>query len=351
MPKISIILANLGTPTAPTVPAVSEYLQEFLQDPRVVDLNPHLWKWILKWVRFKRSPKVAHAYESIWTEKGSPLLEYSYQQAELLQQQLATRYPEHQIEVKVGMTYQPPRISEVATELFAKNPDHVILLPLYPQFSSTTTLAAIDGFNNGFKDKNVRLVPPYSIVHQYYNHPSYIHALANSIRQQIAQIQGVDLSAVDPKSYFSPVNKLFVSYHGIPTRFAEELKDPYPQQCEETTRLLAAELGLTSEQYVMTYQSVFGKEPWLTPATADTLVAHAKAFPNQAQAMLICPGFSVDCLETIEENGVENRDEFLEAGGASYHLVPCLNASSEHIRMMADLVAPHIQLAELSYFK
>lgn len=345
MANISVILANLGTPEEATPKAVSSYLKEFLSDPRVVDVPQPKWGLILRIIRFFRSPKVAKIYQSVWTEQGSPLMQISHAQRDALQALLTELYPQHQWTVVLGMTYGEPSLKNVTTAVFNQEPDHVILLPAYPQFSSTTTLPVIDAFNRGYADKNQRFVPPFSIVNNYSRHQSYIHALADSIKEHIAQVENIALEQVNPASYFNAQNKLFLSYHGIPTRYAEQLADPYPQMCEGTTEALVKLLGLNEEQYQQTYQSVFGKEPWLVPQTDQTLTSYAQANPG-AKAMVICPGFAADCIETLEEIAQENKHLFTEHGGGDFSMVPCLNASSAHIRMFVDLLKPYIALVE-----
>ncbi|MFC6276756.1 ferrochelatase [Psittacicella hinzii] len=348
MAKISVILANLGTPEAPTSKEVSSFLGEFLSDPRVVDVPQPKWGIILRFIRLFRSPKVAKTYAQVWTEQGSPLMAISGQQRDALQVLLTKLYPQHQWTVALGMTYGQPNLKLVVPEVFAHQPDHVILLPAYPQFSSTTTLPVIDQFNRGYADKNQRFMPSFSVVRDYHLHQSYIQALAQSIKQHVAKLLQQDPKQVDVSKYFSASNKLFISYHGIPTRFAEQLKDPYPELCEQTTAALVQTLGLKPEQYQQTYQSVFGKEPWLVPQTDQSLEAHAKTHPN-AQVVVICPGFSADCIETIEEIGQENHEVFMHAGGKAYSWVECLNADPTHIQALVDILAPHIKLVEETF--
>ncbi|RIY34563.1 ferrochelatase [Psittacicella hinzii] len=345
MAKISVILANLGTPEVPTSQAVSQYLGEFLSDPRVVDVSQPKWGIILRIIRFFRAPKVAKIYQSVWTEQGSPLLSISNQQRDQLQATLSKQFPQHEWTVVLGMTYGQPSLKEVTTQVFNHEPEHVIVLPLYPQFSSTTVLPVIDAFNRGYADKNQRFVPPFSIVNNYHLDASYIKALVHSIKAHIAKQENLTLEQVEPAKYFSATNKLFLSYHGIPTRYAQELADPYPQQCETTTQAVVHALGLNAEQYQMTYQSVFGKEPWLVPQTDQTLTSYAQANPG-ASAMVICPGFAADCIETLEEIDEANRELFLHHGGKNYSMVPCLNASPEHLEMMVSLLQPYIALVE-----
>lgn len=354
MAKIGVILANLGTPDSPTPKAVSHYLGEFLSDPRVVDVAQPKWGIILRFIRFFRSPKVAKVYQEVWNEEGSPLLAISNKQRDALQQALETHFPEHQWRVVVGMTYGSPAIKDVAQQMFAHELEHIILLPAYPQFSSTTVLPVIDQFNRSYANKNQRYLPPFSIVNNYAAHPLYIQALANSIKRHVAGLQKIELvdeqalASFSVDRFFSAEHKLFLSYHGIPTRFAEQLKDPYPEHCSATTAAVVKLLNLRPEQYQQTYQSVFGKEPWLVPQTDVTLEAHAKAYPN-AGAVVICPGFAVDCIETLEEIGMQNYELFMESGGKEYSMVTCLNDHPEHIAMFVEIIKPY--LATLAVIK
>lgn len=364
-PLVYVILANLGSPEEPTAQAVSTYLRDFLSDQRVVDANPLWWQPLLKLIRYRRSPRVVQVYQSVWTPEGAPLIAIQERLCRKLEQALASAYPQYQLKVVSAMTYRSPNITKVAQEVFQQHPDQVIVIPMYPQFSSSTTLSVIDGFNKAFADKNVRYVPPYEIVNNYYRQPLYIQALANTIRKKVAQQAAQQMaqsslqtnpvlsqsddsvstatyqSSVAPKDYFNQYNKLFISFHGIPCRFVEPLGDPYQQHCEQTVALLAQELELQPEQYQLCYQSKFGKEPWLTPATDAILEAFAKSEP-QAQAMVICPGFAIDCIETLEEIEEENCEVFMNAGGKAFSYVACLNDSEAQVALMQALVAQRL---------
>lgn len=311
--KYGVLLANLGTPEAPTAPAVKRFLGEFLHDRRVVDMSRWLWCPILHGIILPiRSPKVAKLYQSIWMDEGSPLMVYSKRQQAGLAQLL--NQP-----VELGMTYGEPSLQQGIERLQQQGVESIIVLPLYPQYSGTTTAAVFDGLAKAMK--RVALVPELHFVRDYHNHPLYIQALAEKVRHSWQQNGQGDL--------------LVCSYHGIPQRYAEN-GDVYPQHCAETTRLLAAELGLSDAQVMMTYQSQFGKEEWLQPYTDKTMAAlPAKGIKKLD---ILCPAFSVDCLETLEEISEQNQEIFLHAGGEAFHYIECLNDSASHIQMMAALV-------------
>ncbi|MGY2572623.1 ferrochelatase [Vibrio sp. C8] len=311
--KQGVLLANLGTPQAPTAKEVKRFLAEFLHDKRVVDMSRWLWCPLLHGIILPiRSPKVAKLYQSVWLEGGSPLMVYSQQQRDKLQSLL-------NIPVELGMTYGQPNLSSGLEKLLQQGVEEVIVLPLYPQYSSSTTAAVFDGLAKVIK--GISTMPQLTFVRDYYSHPLYIQALASSVRASWEQNGQGDL--------------LVCSYHGIPKRYADN-GDIYPLHCEETTRLLAQELGLAEEKVLMTYQSQFGKEEWLQPYTDKTM----ESLPEKGIKKLdiICPAFSVDCLETLEEIAGENKALFLEAGGETFNYIPCLNADDAHIEMMKALV-------------
>ena len=311
--KTGILLANLGTPDAPTPEAVKRYLRQFLSDPRVVDTSPALWWPLLRGVILPlRAPRVAKLYQSIWMEDGSPLMVYSKAQ----QQALAQRLPD--TPVALGMSYGSPSLESAVDELLASGVEHMVVLPLYPQYSCSTVAAVWDELARILARK--RGIPGVSFIRDYADDSSYIDALAKSARDSFAQHGEPDL--------------LLLSYHGIPQRYADE-GDDYPQRCRDTTRELVSALGLPPEKVMMTFQSRFGREPWLTPYTDETLKMLAEKGTQHIQVM--CPGFSADCLETLEEIAVQNREIFLEAGGKQYEYIPALNAAPEHIEMMVKL--------------
>ncbi|EPU3775809.1 ferrochelatase [Klebsiella pneumoniae] len=315
--KTGILLANLGTPDAPTPGAVKRYLRQFLSDKRVVDTSRLLWWPLLRGVILPiRSPRVANLYQSVWMEEGSPLMVYSRRQ----QQALAARLPD--TPVALGMSYGSPSLASAVDDLLAQGVEHIVVLPLYPQYSCSTVAAVWDELARILAKK--RAIPGISFIRDYAEHPDYIHALAASVRASFAVHGEPDL--------------LLLSYHGIPQRYANQ-GDDYPQRCRDTTRELVSALGLPPERVMMTFQSRFGREPWLTPYTDETLKMLGEKGTKHIQ--VLCPGFAADCLETLEEIAVQNREIFLEAGGKQYEYIPALNADAAHIEMMVNLTAPY----------
>ncbi|HBS6189352.1 ferrochelatase [Klebsiella pneumoniae] len=315
--KTGILLANLGTPDAPTPGAVKRYLRQFLSDKRVVDTSRLLWWPLLRGVILPiRSPRVAKLYQSVWMEEGSPLMVYSRRQ----QQALAARLPD--TPVALGMSYGSPSLASAVDDLLAQGVEHIVVLPLYPQYSCSTVAAVWDELARILAKK--RAIPGISFIRDYAEHPDYIHALAASVRASFAVHGEPDL--------------LLLSYHGIPQRYANQ-GDDYPQRCRDTTRELVSALGLPPERVMMTFQSRFGREPWLMPYTDETLKMLGEKGTKHIQ--VLCPGFAADCLETLEEIAVQNREIFLEAGGKQYEYIPALNADAAHIEMMVNLTAPY----------
>lgn len=315
--KIGVLLANLGTPDEPTTPAVKRYLRQFLSDHRVIDLPKWKWQFILNaMVLPKRSPKVANLYQSIWTKEGSPLLAISRQQQQAVQAHFYKKNQE--VIVELGMSYGNPSVESAVDRLISQGVDKIIVLPLYPQYSSTTTASIFDAFARGLKYQK-RLVP-FEFIHNYYDNPLYIKALANSVQ-------------------LSDDELLLFSFHGIPKRYETE-GDFYADHCRETARLVAQRLGLRDEQWLVSFQSRFGDEEWLQPYTDETL----ENFPQKGvkKVAVICPGFAADCLETIEEIAEENRENFEKAGGESYRYIPALNANPDHIQALVALIEERI---------
>ncbi|MCQ4969369.1 ferrochelatase [Atlantibacter hermannii] len=313
--KTGILLVNLGTPDAPTASAVKRYLRQFLSDKRVVDTSPLLWWPLLRGVILPlRSPRVAKLYQSIWMEEGSPLLVYSRRQ----QQALSARL--HDMPVVLGMSYGKPSLDSAVDGLIESGVTNIIVLPLYPQFSCSTVAAVWDELARILT--RYRRVPGINFIRDYADHPAYINALAGTVRQSFAQHGEPDL--------------LLMSYHGLPQRYADE-GDDYPQRCRDTTRELVGALEIDPEKTMMTFQSRFGREPWLTPYTDETL----KMLPQKGikHIQVMCPGFAADCLETLEEIAEQNREIFLEAGGEKYEYIPALNDGAAHIEMMVQLVS------------
>ncbi|WP_070968705.1 ferrochelatase [Vibrio sonorensis] len=311
--KQGVLLVNLGTPDEPTAPAVKRFLAQFLQDKRVVDANRLIWCPVLYGVILPiRSSKVAKLYKTVWTDEGSPLLVYSKKQAEKLRQLLP-------MPVEIGMTYGNPSLLSGVEALQAQGVEEIIVLPLYPQYSGTTTAAVSDGLTKAFK--SLPVIPAIRFIRDYYSHPMYIKALADSVKRHWEKKGKSDY--------------LLCSYHGIPKRYADN-GDIYPLHCEQTTELLRQELGLDQNQIGMTYQSRFGREEWLQPYTDKTL----ETMPSKGIKSLdiMAPAFSVDCLETLEEVSEECKEIFLEAGGESFSYIPCLNDDEQHISLFAELV-------------
>lgn len=311
--EAGVLLINLGTPDAPTAPAVRRYLREFLSDVRVIDLPRLIWLPILYLlVLVFRPKKVARNYAKIWSDSGSPLLAGT--------RALAARMRELQpgLPVAVGMRYGRPAIEAGLRELAAAGARRVVALPLYPQFSHTTTSSVDDVL-----EPARRAVPGIEVitrVRDYHQDPAYIAALAESIR--------------DWRAAHGAGEQLLMSFHGIPRRYAEA-GDPYPQECERTAALLAEALGLGPGEWRMVYQSRFGKAEWLRPYADETLVELAAQGARRLD--IVCPGFPVDCLETLEEVAIGFDEVFREAGGDALRYIPALNDSAAHARLLAEL--------------
>jgi len=317
--QIGVILVNLGTPATPDTKGVRAFLKAFLSDRRVVDLPRLLWLPLLYGVILPlRSKRVANSYRQIWTDEGSPLLAFSRAQQRALAGQLAgDRY-----QVELAMTYGDPSLDSALERLDLAGIGRVLLLPLYPQYSVSTTAPVIDALGRCLQ-KRVAL-PEVRWIRCYFDHPGYIQALAESIRHH-----WLDHGRPD---------KLLFSFHGIPQRYAR-MGDPYGSQCHATANAVAKALGLTDEQWMTCFQSRFGREEWLTPYTDITLQQLAQQ--GCANVQVICPAFAADCLETLEEINEMNRRTFIEAGGANFGYIPCLNAEPPHIQMMSQLVEQH----------
>lgn len=311
--KTGVLLVNLGTPDEPSAPAVKRFLTQFLHDKRVVDTSRWIWCPLLHGIILPlRSPKVAKLYQQIWMEEGSPLMVYSQRQQQALQRALG-------IPVELGMTYGNPSLQTGMDRLLQQGADSIIVLPLYPQYSASTTAAVYDGISQQLATR--RVIPEITFIRDYFQHPLYIRALAQSVRESWQEKGRGDY--------------LLCSYHGIPQRYAD-LGDVYPQHCLLTTELLREELGLNAEQIGTTFQSRFGREEWLQPYTDQEL----SKLPGKGVKRLdvISPAFSVDCIETLEELAGEGKALFMSAGGEQFNFIACLNDSEPHIEMMTDLV-------------
>ena len=320
--KTGVLLVNLGTPDAPTAGALRRYLKEFLSDPRVVEIPRLVWMIILHGIILRVRPaKSAKLYESIWTEEGSPLLAISNKQLDKVKQRLTQAYGDN-VMVDVAMRYGNPSVSSVLKKMQQNGVNNLVVLPLYPQHAGPTTASAFDAVVKEIQQW--RWIPSVHFIGTYHDNPLYIQALANSINEHISEHGKPD--------------KLVLSYHGMPKLFHDN-GDPYYCFCAKTTRLLAEQLGFSDDDYVMTFQSRFGKAEWLKPYTDETLAELAKA--GNKHVAIISPAFSADCLETLEELEGENREEFMEAGGETYHYIPALNDRDDHIDLLESLVKPY----------
>ncbi len=321
-PVTGVLISNLGTPDAPTAPALRRYLGEFLWDPRVVDMPRWLWWLILHGVILRIRPaRSAHSYEKVWSEQGSPLLANSQRQAAALQKVLKERF-KGPLVVALGMRYGTPSLEDALDRLRAASAERVLLLPLYPQYSSATTASTFDAVAALLKKwKNI---PELRLVKHYHDEPAYIRAVAESIR---ASRRGRE-----------PVERLLFSFHGLPQRFLAQ-GDPYHCECHKTARLIAEQLQLSEAEWKVSFQSRFGREPWLQPYTDHTLREWAEAGIKSVE--VVCPGFSADCLETLEEIALQNRALFLQSGGECYHYIPALNDDAGHIAALADIIEKH----------
>ena len=323
-----MLYCNLGTPSAPTAPALRKYLAEFLGDSRVVEIPKPIWLLILHGIILRVRPaKSAAKYASIWTEQGSPLKAFTEQQAQSLGTALQERG--HHVTVRYAMRYGQPSIPEQLNALKAEGVQRVLIVPAYPQYSGTTTASVFDAvYRWGLK---TRLIPEMRFVNRYHDDPRYIAALAQTVRAHWAA--------------HGQAEQLVMSFHGVPERTLQ-LGDPYHCECMKTGRLLAEALGLAKDQYKLTFQSRFGKAKWLEPYTEPTLVAMAGQGVKKVD--VICPGFTSDCLETLEEIQQEAQEAFLHAGGESFSYIPCLNNNAQWIEALADISLDHMQAWNLS---
>ena len=334
--KIGVLITNLGTPTAPTKKALRPYLKQFLSDPRVVEVPKLIWWFVLNGVILNFRPKrSAASYATVWGDDGSPLLVHTKNQAKGLADRFEAKWGGEVI-VEYAMRYGQPSLANSINKLLNAGARKVVVLPLYPQYCASTTGSTFDALAADFTQR--RWLPDLRFINQYHDYPGYVQALANSIKQHWEKHGRAD--------------KLVFSYHGIPKRYLLN-GDPYHCQCYKTTRLVAEALNLSSNEYMTCFQSRFGREEWLQPYTDKTL----KSFPSQGVKSLqvICPGFSSDCLETIEEIAEENKEYFMQNGGERFEYIECLNASNAHLDMLFSLLEQNMQgwqntqLAESEY--
>ncbi len=321
--RTGILLVNLGTPSAPSVRAVRTYLKEFLSDPRVVEIPRLPWWLILNLFILTTRPKQsAKKYAKIWSKEGSPLAVHTAKQASLLMGYLGERLKTPHA-VAWAMRYGNPSIGKALRGLRETGCDRILVLPLYPQYSMSTTASVFDAVFSGIA--RLRNVPALRLVKHYHDHPAYIAALAKSVSDYWITNGRPD--------------KLVMSFHGVP-KFTLSRGDPYHCECHKTARMLGEELGLKPEQYVVTFQSRFGRTEWLKPYTMDTVVELGKRKVGRVD--VVCPGFVADCLETLEEIGIENKAAFLQAGGREFNLIPCLNERHEWIEALARIAAENL---------
>jgi protoporphyrin/coproporphyrin ferrochelatase len=324
--RTGILILNLGTPDATDFWSVRRYLKQFLSDKRVIEANPLLWWFILNGIILNTRPsKTAKAYKSIWnTEKNeSPLKTITRAQADALGKSLDARYT-GEVAVEWGMRYGNPSTEAAIGRLAAKGCTRLIVLPLYPQYSASTTATACDEVFRVLK--LMRWQPTLRVVPPYHDHPAYIDALAQSVRRNV--------NALD----FEP-EVLLTSFHGLPQLYLRK-GDPYHCHCAKTARLLNERLGWTSTRLEVAFQSRFGNEPWLQPYTDETVAALAQS--GVRRLAVVAPGFASDCVETLEELNEEVREAFVEHGGTHFAALPCLNADAEHIDMMTTLIDENV---------
>jgi ferrochelatase len=321
--KVGILLANLGTPDAATAPALRRYLGQFLMDRRVVEIPRFIWCWILHCIILVVRPKKSAAkYAQVWTAEGSPLLAHAQKQTQLLRGFLSQKI-NSPFAVELGMSYGNPSMQSALDKLRAQHCDRILVFPLYPQYAASSSGSAFDAvWRILLKTRNM---PAIRTIRHYHDHPAYIAALAQSVSAHW-QLNGKP-------------SKLVMSFHGLP-KFHLLKGDPYHCECYKTARLLAEALGLEKDEFTVAFQSRFGKQEWLKPYLASTLEALGQAKTKRID--VICPGFSSDCLETLEEIAMEGREIFTHAGGGEYHYIPALNESEAWIQAMTTIALENL---------
>ncbi|MCG5531636.1 ferrochelatase [Halorhodospira halochloris] len=326
MPVLGVLVANLGTPDEPTTNALRRYLREFLGDPRVIEIPK--WRWwpiLFGLVLRTRPPKSAAAYQQVWREDGSPLLKIGERQVEGIQRRLQELADAGPFAVELGMRYGNPSISAALRRLREAGAQRILVLPLYPQYSATTTGSTFDAVAKELM--RWRWVPELRMIGQYHDDPGYLDALVASIRQHWAENGRGE--------------RLLFSFHGMPQRYLLN-GDPYYCQCHKTARLLAERLELPAGSWDICFQSRFGKEEWLKPYTDETVITLAREH-GVKHVDVVCPGFSADCLETLEEIAEENREYFEENGGERLSYIPALNCRQDHIDALVRIILHHAQ--------
>jgi ferrochelatase len=324
VPKLGVLLINLGTPDAPTAAAVRRYLAEFLSDPRVVEIPRVAWRPLLHGVVLRTRPaKSAARYAAIWHKDGSPLAVHSQRQKVLLlgylgQQLKKLGLPADLCPVELGMRYGTPSIGAALDKLRAASCERILVLPLYPQYAASTTGSALDALSRHLQ--HVRRLPGLRFVASFHDDPGYIQALSRNLNDDWQRNGRPD--------------HLILSFHGVPKR-SLDLGDPYHCHCQATARLLAREAGLEAGQWTLAFQSRFGRARWLEPYTSEVIRNLGRKGLRRVD--VYCPGFVADCLETLEEIGIEGRKRFVAAGGGELRAVPCLNEHPAWISALADL--------------
>ncbi|MDD4910790.1 MAG: ferrochelatase [Sideroxydans sp.] len=322
--KTGILLVNLGTPDEPTAQAVRPYLKEFLSDPRVVEIPKPIWWLILNGIILNVRPKKSAAkYASVWMPEGSPLRVYTAKQATLLEGYLSERTKAPFV-VDYAMSYGNPSIASVMQKLKAQNCTRILVVPLYPQYAASSTATVFDRVFSAVQ--SMRNTPAIRTIKHFHDDAGYIKALAANVNEYWMKNGRPE--------------KLVMSFHGVP-QYTLEKGDPYHCECLKTGRLLAEELGLSKEQYVVSFQSRFGKAEWVKPYTTATLLELGKQKTKRVD--VVCPGFVADCLETLEEIAMEGKEDFQHAGGGEYNYIPCLNDRNDWVHALTDLVMNNLQ--------
>ena len=328
-PKVTVIVANLGTPDAPTVPAVRQFLKEFLSDQRVIEIPSLLWKVILHaFVLPFRPKRVSEAYASVWTS-DSPMRGILFKQVELIQTKLIENNQDFELNIVPAMTYGNPSIHAALDKISLNPQDHLILFPLFPQYSATSSAPLYDAVSKWVLAQ--RNLPGLSIIRDYYQHPVFIEAVAQSV--------------LDYQKVHGQAEKLLMSFHGIPQPYADK-GDPYADRCRITAQKVAEKLGLNEQQWAISFQSRFGKQEWVKPYTDQILKDWAEQGVKSVQ--VLSPAFSADCLETLEELAVENRELFLGQGGETYAYIPALNANLDHIEMLSSFIQAQLDVLKIT---
>lgn len=319
--KIGVLVTNLGTPAEPTARALKIYLRQFLSDPRVVEIPRLVWMLILHGIILNVRPaKSAEAYKSVWSDEGSPLMVHTRRQAEALAKEFEL---DEGVMVEFAMRYGEPSISNTMTKMLNAGVRKLLVLPLYPQYSGSTTASTFDAIADDFMQR--RWLPDFRFITHYHDRPDYIAAVAGKIRSHWESHGRAD--------------KLVFSFHGVPKSYLDN-GDPYHCECHKSARLIAEHLELEASEYLVVFQSRFGYAEWLQPYCDETM----KRLPGEGvkSVQLVCPGFPSDCLETIEEIGVENRQYFLDAGGTDFQYIPALNSDPEHIQLLSSIIRENL---------